>query len=104
MEKFRIYSKEDGGKWEYTITVEKTDAGTHYTLYRSETPSWTYPGEKIMSAFDNGNGINFSKSINCKVDYSDFAELFVLYSFISKYDSQLMSQYEMIGDHHFISL
>jgi hypothetical protein len=72
-------------------------------MFRSNLSVWTNPGEKIMSVFDDGNCINFNP-INKSIDYSDFAELVIMYTFINKIDSLLMEKYDIIKEEFLTSI
>jgi len=88
---------------EYVLTFEETNDGKHYQMFRSNLSVWTNPGEKIMSVFDDGNCINFNP-INKSIDYSDFAELVIMYTFINKIDSLLMEKYDIIKEEFLTSI
>ena len=91
MRKFRVYNTYDGDGdiHDYDVTIEDTDKGDKYTLFRSNGGDWADDcrGEKILSLVDTGNGVIFPKNIYTKdVDYHNLAELFVLLSVINKTD------------------
>jgi hypothetical protein len=91
MRKFRVYDTFNGGgeTHDYDVTIEDTDKGDKYTLFRSNCGNWSdeCKGEEIFSLLDTGNGVIFPKNIFSKdVDYHNLAELFVLLSVINKTD------------------
>jgi hypothetical protein len=91
MRKFRVYDTFNGGGevYDYDVTIEDTDKGDKYTLYRSNGGNWSdhCKGEEIFFLLDTGNGVIFPKNIFSKdVDYHNLAELFVLLSVINKTD------------------
>jgi hypothetical protein len=90
---------------EYVLTFEETNDGKHYQMFRSNLSVWANPGEKIMSAFDDGNCINFNpiNTLN-SIGYSDFAELVIMYSFINKIDSPLMEKYDIVKEEFLTSI
>jgi len=89
---------------QYTITVKENSAGNSYTLNRSTDPEWINPGELILSAVDNGNGIKFSKKQNMNLEYDEFSELAILSSFIVKYDRNLMGDVRIVEETNFYEL
>lgn len=91
MRKFRVYDTFNGGGevHDYDVTIEDTDKGDKYTLYRSNGANLSdeCKGEEIFSLLDTGNGIVFPKKIYTKdVYYHNLAELFVLLSVMNKTD------------------
>jgi hypothetical protein len=86
MKEFKIF---ENTKHEYDIFVEDTDNGTEYSLYYSSAGHWTYPNKLIISAVDTGNEIKLSEKMGKTIDYSDFAEISLLFNFILKYDKQM---------------
>jgi hypothetical protein len=92
MKKFKVF---DEGAYDHDITVEETDEGSVYSLYYSKASHWTFPGELILSAIDNGNRIKFSKKFGSTIDYGDFAYLKILINFIAQFDKHMHCQYEV---------
>ena len=91
MRKFRVYDtfNGDGEVYDYDVTIEDTDKGDKYTLFRSNGGNWSDDcrREEIFSLLDTGNGVIFPKNIYTKeVNYSQLAELFVVLSVINKKD------------------
>jgi len=92
MRKFKVYNTFDQKgtqTHDYDITVEDTDKGHKYTLFRSDGGDWAddCKGEELFSLLDTSNGYLFPKNMYSKdVDYSNLAELFVLLSVINKTD------------------
>ena len=78
-------ANEDGYRHDYDVTVELTDDGTLYTMYRSKNNYWdeSVRGEKVMSILDDGDGITISPKVGKNLDYAETAELFALLSFIN---------------------
>lgn len=101
MKTYKVYDIEN---CQYTITVEKTFDGTSYVLCRSSDSRWRNPDEIVLSAVDNGNGIEFNKKQNKHFDYHVFCELAILTSFIVKYDRQLMSEIKIVEETNFCKI
>lgn len=83
-------------EYEYDLTIEDTDAGTKYTLLRSNKSEWTNPGEEIISAVDNGNGIELSQSFSSKLNYFDLLEVSILLNVIRKFETNLAADYLIV--------
>jgi hypothetical protein len=90
MRKFKVYNTFDQKSsqiHDFDVTIEDTDKGDKYTLYRSNGGDWVddCKGEELFSLLDTGNGVIFPKNIYSKeVHYCEMAELFVLLSVINK--------------------
>lgn len=78
-------SGEDGYNHDYDVTVEYTDAGTVYTMYKSRNHYWdqSVRGQKCITVIDDGNGITINPRTSKSLDYAETAELFAMLSFIS---------------------
>ena len=83
-------------EYEYDLTVEDTDAGTKYTLLRSNKSEWTNPEEEIISAVDTGNGIKLNQKVGSKLDYSDLIEVSIVLNAIRKFDNNLAPDYLIV--------
>ena len=70
VKKFMVFDQEN--LHEYNIVIEETDKGIEYSLFMSESEQWEEhaKGELIISMFNDGNGVTFSKKLK-KLDYSD---------------------------------
>lgn len=102
MKTYKVYDIEN---CQYTITVEKTFDGTSYVLAASTSNSrWRNPDEIVLSAVDNGNGIEFNKKQNKHFGYHVFCELAILTSFIVKYDRHLMGKIEIVEETNFCKI
>lgn len=97
MQRFKVVNRETG-QVEYDLQFEEATEGKNYQMFRSNSPTWSRPGESVMSACDTGNSINFNKSVNTAVDYSDFAELLIMYSFIHAMDKGMMEEYNIVRE------
>ena len=95
MKTYAIYNNDDS-ECEYTFTHEKKDDESIYKLYRSNSKQWTSPGEELLSACDNGDGIVLSEKIEKKIDYSSFGELRLFFSLINCIDGNLSSNYHYV--------
>lgn len=85
---FKIFAAD---RHEYDIFYEETDDGEKYSLFRSNSPAWTFPGELVISALDDGDSIKFSEKIGKEIDYSKLVELRILFNFINAGGSMLSS-------------
>lgn len=76
---------EEGYSHDYDVTVEDTDEGTLYTMYRSKNHFWNEDarGEKVMSVLDNGDGYTFSPRVGKELDYAEGSELYAILAFIN---------------------
>lgn len=92
MLKFKIFSEQ---RHEYDILVEETDDGTLYSMLRSNSATWTFPGEFIVSLRDTGNGFFFSKKLTDELNYSEFIEMKILFNLVAREELR-GSQYEAI--------
>lgn len=89
MKQYRVFNtEEDVEIHEYNITVDMNDNGhEEITLYRSRGETWSSParGEERIKLIDTGNMIVFPKKMfSGDAGYDDFAELFIIMSFINK--------------------
>jgi len=84
------------GKHEYDITVHKTTESTSYEMSYSNADQWSEctKGEHILSATDNGNGIQFTEKIKRSMDYDNFTELRIMMEFIQNYDGNISADYK----------
>ena len=78
-------SGEDGYNHDFDVTVDYTDDGTVYTMYRSRNHYWDQEarGQKVMTIIDDGDGLTISPRTNKSLDYAEAAELFAMLSFIN---------------------
>jgi hypothetical protein len=93
MKKFKILSQ---NRHEYDVVIEDTDSYTLYSLYRSDSLLWTFPGELIISIEDNGSDIELSQELGKKLDYSTLVELKILLNIIANEDKNLSTPFEAI--------
>lgn len=89
MKQYRVFNTEDDIEiHEYNITVDVNDNGhEEITLYRSRGETWSdnARGEERIKLIDTGNMMVFPKKMfSGDAGYDDFAELFVIMSFINK--------------------
>lgn len=77
MKEYLIIST-DTDSVEYRV-IQKNDK---YKLYYSHAEHWTYKGEKILSAEDDGNGIEWKMELPQNMDYSTFEHVWILMGFI----------------------
>ena len=89
MKQYRVFNTEtDAEVHEYTITVNMNSNGHEETiLYRSKSDTWSEPvrGEERIKLIDTGDMIIFPKRMfSGDAGYDDFAELYVITSFINK--------------------
>lgn len=96
VENFKIMSKTDNH--EYDIQVTTVDEGRIYELRYSNSGIWTEPGILCLSAFDNGNDIEFDRKMKKIVDYSEFAERLILMNFIKHHDKHLMTDLTIVSE------
>jgi hypothetical protein len=88
------------GQHEYTITDSKNKKGHRVvTLFYSEAEFWRYDlrGTQLLKMVDDGNGVKLSKASK-KMDYSQLAELSLLFSFSKSTDENPIereSRYEI---------
>jgi hypothetical protein len=80
---------EEFNRHEYNIVVESTDAGTKYSLVRSNEEHWAegHRGQTVCAILDNGDGYRLSKHVTRDLGYDIAAELFILMSYINKTDN-----------------
>ena len=93
MKKFKILSQ---NRHEYDVVIEDTDSYTLYSLYRSDSLIWSFPGELIISIEDNGSDIELSQELGKKLDYSTLVELKILLNIIANEDKNLSTPFEAI--------
>lgn len=93
MKTFKIFA---AGKHDYDVCIEETDEGTLYSLYRSDAIHWTFPGELVISAKDDGNIIKLSQKMGKKIDYSTLVEIKILFNMIVNQDKNMTHQHEAI--------
>jgi hypothetical protein len=93
MKKFKILSQ---NRHEYDVVIEDTDSYTLYSLYRSDSLLWTFPGELIISIEDNGSDIELSQELGKKLDYSTLVELKILLNIIANEEKNLSTPFEAI--------
>lgn len=93
MKKFKIFSR---NRHEYDVVIEDTDSGTLYSLYRSDSLIWNFPGELIISITDNGSDVTLSQKLGKELDYSTLVELKILLNIIANEDKNLSTPYEAI--------
>ena len=79
MKEFLIIST-DSDTVEYRVIKD----GDKYTLYYSHTEHWTHKDMELMSATDDGNGIQWKFRLPKYVDYSTFEHVWILMGFIRK--------------------
>lgn len=89
MKQYRVFNTEgDMEIHEYNITVDINENNhEEITLYRSRGETWTdyVRGEERIKIIDTGNMMVFPKKMfSGDVGYDDFAELFIITSFINK--------------------
>ena len=77
---------EENGRHEYDLQVENTDAGTKYSLIRSQADQWSdnAKSQTVCAILDDGDGYKLSKHVTRDMGYDTMAELFILMSFINK--------------------
>lgn len=93
MKEFKIFA---AGKHDYTVYIEETDNGTLYSLYYSDAGHWTFPGELVISAEDNGDTIKLSQKLGKEIDYSTLVEVKILFNMITNQDKNMTPQHEAI--------
>lgn len=89
MKKYRVFNTENDIEiHEYNITVDMNDNGhEEITLYRSRDEVWSdhVRGEERIKIIDTGNMMVLPKKMfSGDVAYDEFAELFIITSFINK--------------------
>jgi hypothetical protein len=89
MKQYRVFNtEEDVEIHEYNITVDINDNNhEEITLYRSRGETWSghVRGEERIKIIDTGNMMVFPKKMfSGDVAYDEFAELFIITSFINK--------------------
>jgi hypothetical protein len=102
VENFKIMSKTNNH--EYDIQVTLVDEGRIYELRYSDSGIWLDPGTLCLSAFDNGNDIEFDRKMKKLVNYSDFAQRLILMNFIKIYDKHLMDDLTIVSETLFGSI
>lgn len=86
-------------KVEFIIESKEVEGGTKYTMFRSNDRSiWTRPGEELISAYDDGNGLHLDRSFGTAIDYSDFAEVLLFFSAIKAIDTNMIESYEIVQE------
>lgn len=97
MKRYAIVSS--NGIFEYILEVESFEDSTkRYTLKTSNDSNWstTHREVPLLSVIDTGNGFEFDEDMNKSVDYSSFADLYILLSAIRNIDKHLMESYKLI--------
>ena len=89
MKQYRVLNTEtDSECHEYTITVDMNSNGhEEIILTRSKNDTWSEyaKGEERIKLIDTGNGMVFPKKMfSGDAGYDDFAELYIIMSFINK--------------------
>lgn len=79
MKQFLIIST-DSDTVEYRVLQD----GDKYTLYYSHAEHWTHKGMELLSAEDDGNGIEWEMELPQNMDYSTFEHVWILMGFIRK--------------------
>lgn len=92
MKEYRVVNTEtDAEVHEFTITVDINNNGhEEIILYRSKSDTWSEPvrGEERIKVIDTGDMIVFPKKMfSGDVGYDEFAELYIMMSFINKTSS-----------------
>lgn len=93
MKKFKIFSE---NKHEYDVHIEETDRGILYSLYYSDASNWTFPGELVISAEDDGSRVRLSQKLGKELDYSILIEVKILLNIIANQDKNLTPPHEAI--------
>lgn len=89
MKQYRVVNTEtDAEIHEYTITVDMNSNGhEEITLFRSKNDTWSEHarGEERIKLIDTGDMMIFPKRMfSGDAGYDDFAELYIIMSFINK--------------------
>ena len=89
---------------EYVITVKEKKKGLKYTLSYSNSHVWNshVKGKKILSALDHGNGVTvkncasqyIGKAKGFNLEYDEFAELTMLFTFMKEFSNNMMMDLE----------
>lgn len=92
MKQYRVFNTEtDAEAHEFNITVDINSNGhEEITLYRSKSDTWSEPvrGEERIKVIDTGDMMVFPKKMfSGDVGYDEFAELYVIMSFVNKTSS-----------------
>ena len=95
MTTYNIYCK-DENSFEYVFSACTGLKGVRYQLQRSDASHWTNPGELVLSALDNGNGIKFSEKLGKSLDYAQIAELTIFLNLVRLHDEGLMGEHYVI--------
>jgi hypothetical protein len=95
--KFSVLNKTDKSV-PYEIIRTETSDGRLWELWTTDSSEWSqhYRSIKLLSVFDNGNGLKFLNKISKKQEYHEFIQLSILCSCILKLDSSLSEDYEII--------
>lgn len=96
MDQIKRFKLFNGDSYEYEILLEETEKGTLYSLHFSSSRKWTFPGDKILSILDTGNGWKLSQKIGKEMDYSFATELKILLNFAIRRDRLASEEYQVI--------
>ena len=81
---YQIGDREEGIENDYTIEVIDYHKNTEFIMRRATGSNWSQEvqGEEVFRMKDDGNGLKFKNKISKNLDYSQFAELYILMRFI----------------------
>ena len=82
---YQIGDREEGIENDYTIEVIDHHKHTELIMRRGTGSNWSKEaqGEEVFRMEDDGNGLKFKNKIGKTLDYSEFAELYILMRFIN---------------------
>lgn len=92
MKTYHVITK--SGVHDYDITVDETDRGRKFVLFRSNNESWTQPGEPVMTLkTDEHDGTVILPKMPRRIECHEAEELHILLKFAS-----LLGQEQYIDD------
>lgn len=97
--KVLVYNTDDEIEYVIKHKIDK-DGNVVYSIKFSKSDIWSshVRNKKILSITDDGNGmyIDYDLLNTSKLDYDEFAVMYILFKYIKKSDKILMAEYKYV--------